>query len=166
MHALDCATPVVPIIPPERRDEEAVARLAESFNRWGELCRSEGLTFSYHNHAFEFAPVGETKMWDALIRDTDPELVHLELDLYWVRYGGVDRRRYCATSGTGSRWFTSRIWPRTSSAPTAGGRRGRCRGRTLAARPTTSGLSGMSPSRTTRGTRSRTCSAAYGTCRR
>jgi sugar phosphate isomerase/epimerase len=90
MHALDCAYAVVPIIPPERRDEEAVARLAESFNRWGELCRSEGLTFSYHNHAFEFAPVGETKMWDALIRDTDPELVHLELDLYWVRYGGVD----------------------------------------------------------------------------
>jgi sugar phosphate isomerase/epimerase len=90
MHALDCAHAVVPIIPPERRDEEAVARLAESFNRWGELCRSEGLTFSYHNHAFEFAPVGETTMWDALIRETDPELVYLELDLYWVRYGGVD----------------------------------------------------------------------------
>ena len=90
MHALDCAYAVVPIIPTERRDEEAVARLAESFNRWGELCRSEGVTFSYHNHAFEFAPLGETTMWDTLLRETDPGLVHLELDLYWVRYGGVD----------------------------------------------------------------------------
>ena len=90
MHALDCAHAVVPIIPPERRDEEAVARLAESFNRWGELCRSEGVTFSYHNHAFEFAPLGETTMWDVLIRETYPQLVHLELDLYWVRYGDVD----------------------------------------------------------------------------
>ncbi len=90
MHALDCSHAVVPIIPPTRRDEEAVSRLAESFNRWGELCRSEGVTFSYHNHAFEFAPAGETTMWDTLLRETDPGLVHLELDLYWVRYGGVD----------------------------------------------------------------------------
>ena len=90
MHALDCAHAVVPITPPERRNEESVARLAESFNRWGELCRAEGLTFSYHNHAFEFAPLGETTMWDVLIRETDPQLVHLELDLYWVRYGAVD----------------------------------------------------------------------------
>ncbi len=90
MHALDCAHAVVPIIPPERRDEESVSRLAESFSRWGELCRSEGITFSYHNHAFEFAPLGETTMWEVLLRETDPELVHLELDLYWVRYGGVD----------------------------------------------------------------------------
>jgi len=29
-------------------------------------------------------------MWDILVRETDPELVHLELDLYWVRYGGAD----------------------------------------------------------------------------
>ena len=90
MHALDSAHAIVPIIPPERRDEEAVAGLAESFNRWGELCRSEGITFSYHNHDFEFAPLGETTMWDALLRQTDPGLVHLELDLYWVRYGGAD----------------------------------------------------------------------------
>jgi len=90
MQALGCAHAVVPIIPPERRDENAVAGLAESFNRWGELCRSEGITFSYHNHAFEFAPLGETTVWDLLLRETDPGLVHLELDLYWVRYGGAD----------------------------------------------------------------------------
>ena len=29
-------------------------------------------------------------MWDVLVRETDPELVHLELDLYWIKYGGAD----------------------------------------------------------------------------
>ncbi len=29
-------------------------------------------------------------MWDVLVRETDPELVHLELDLYWIKYGGTD----------------------------------------------------------------------------
>ena len=91
IHTLDCTHAIVPITPPDhRQDEAAVARLAESFNRLGELCRNEGVTFSYHNHAFEFAPLGATTMWDVLVRETDPELVHLELDLYWVRYGGAD----------------------------------------------------------------------------
>ena len=91
MHALNCTHAIVPIAPPEYRgDEASVARLAESFNRWGELCRLAGVTFSYHNHDFEFAPVGGTTMWEVLIRETDPELVHLELDLYWVRYGGAN----------------------------------------------------------------------------
>jgi sugar phosphate isomerase/epimerase len=91
MHTLDCAHAILPIAPPEQRtDETAVARLAESLNRWGELCRQEGVTLSYHNHDFEFEPLGETTMWDVLVGETDPGLIHFELDLYWVRYGGAD----------------------------------------------------------------------------
>ena len=40
--------------------------------------------------AVEFAPLGGTTMWDVLVGETDPGLVHLELDLYWVKYGGAD----------------------------------------------------------------------------
>ncbi|HEX6709391.1 MAG TPA: sugar phosphate isomerase/epimerase [Rubrobacter sp.] len=91
MHALGSTHAIVPIAPPEhRQDEASAASLAESFNRWGELCRQAGVRFSYHNHDFEFAPLDGTTMWDVLIRETDPELVHLELDLYWVRYSGAD----------------------------------------------------------------------------
>ncbi|MBA3637569.1 MAG: sugar phosphate isomerase/epimerase [Rubrobacteraceae bacterium] len=91
MHTLDCAHAILPIAPPEYcRDEAVVAGLAESLNRWGELCRQESVTFSYHNHDFEFAPLDGTTMWDVLVRETDPGLVHFELDLYWVRYGGAD----------------------------------------------------------------------------
>ena len=91
MHAVGSAHAIVPIAPPDRRgDADSVARLAEDFNRWGELCRAEGLTFSYHNHDFEFARLGETTMWEVLVRETDSDLVHLELDLYWIKYGGSD----------------------------------------------------------------------------
>src|SRR5215210_7505797 len=29
-------------------------------------------------------------MWDVLVRETGPEIVRLELDLYWIKYGGAD----------------------------------------------------------------------------
>jgi sugar phosphate isomerase/epimerase len=91
MQALDCAHAVLPSAPPERRgDEASVARLAEDLNSWGELCRRDDVTLSYHNHDFEFAPLGTTTVWDVLVRETDPELVGLELDLYWIKYAGTD----------------------------------------------------------------------------
>jgi sugar phosphate isomerase/epimerase len=91
MHALECAHAILPMAPPEQhRDGATVVSLAGSLNRWGELCRQEGVTFSYHNHDFEFAPLGGTTMWDVLVNETDPELVYFELDLYWVRYGGAN----------------------------------------------------------------------------
>jgi len=92
MHTLECAHAILPMAPPEyRRDEAVVADLAASLDRWGELCRQADVTFSYHNHDFEFAPLGRTTMWDVLVRETDPELVSLELDLYWIKYGGADQ---------------------------------------------------------------------------
>jgi sugar phosphate isomerase/epimerase len=91
METLGCAHAVLPIVPPERRrDEASVARLAEDLNRWGEQCLEHGVTFSYHNHDFEFAPLDNTTMWDVLVSETDPGLVGLELDLYWVKYAGTD----------------------------------------------------------------------------
>jgi sugar phosphate isomerase/epimerase len=91
METLDCAHAILPSAPPERRtDEASVAGLAEDLNRWGEQCRSQGVAFSYHNHDFEFAPLGNSTMWDVLVRETDPGIVGLELDLYWVKYAGTD----------------------------------------------------------------------------
>ena len=90
MLALGCAHAVVPMaLPAQREDEASVARFAENLNRWGELCRGEDVTLSYHNHAFEFAPLGGSTMWDVLVKEMDPQLVHLELDLYWIKYGGA-----------------------------------------------------------------------------
>jgi len=72
----------------ESRDD--VLRKAERFNRIGERCRAGGATFLYHNHNWEFERFGGDRVLDLILQETDPELVKLELDTYWVRKGGED----------------------------------------------------------------------------
>jgi len=80
---------VVPWVPEaQRRTMADVQRLAEQFNQWGAQCQAHGLRFAYHNHAFEFAPLAQTTMFELLVTETDPALVNFELDVYWVQYAG------------------------------------------------------------------------------
>ena len=48
-----------------------------------------GIRLGYHNHAFEFAPLDGTTVWDVLLAELPPE-VELELDVYWAAVGGRD----------------------------------------------------------------------------
>jgi sugar phosphate isomerase/epimerase len=49
-----------------------------------------GLRLSYHNHNLEFRPVGDTTGLEILLNETDPKLVHFEMDVGWVAAGGAD----------------------------------------------------------------------------
>lgn len=69
-------------------------RTAEIFNRSGEECRKLGLKFGYHNHDYEFEKVGGQVLYDVLMDNTDPKLVHMELDLGWVVASGNDPLEY------------------------------------------------------------------------
>lgn len=68
---------------------------AETFNQAGEACRERGLRFLYHNHDWEFKPLddagdGGARGIDRLLAGTDPELVGLNIDVYWVTLGNDD----------------------------------------------------------------------------
>ncbi len=82
-------------------DTEQVKRLADLFNRMGEICRSYGVDFMYHNHYHEYQVFrGETKtVFDTLIENTDPELVKFELDTYWAARGAQDVPAFIARLG-------------------------------------------------------------------
>ncbi|MGH7567687.1 MAG: sugar phosphate isomerase/epimerase family protein [Gemmatimonadales bacterium] len=80
----------------ERRTRDAWKRLADDFNRIGERCRGAGLQFAYHNHDYEFVPLAGRLPFDLLLGGTDPTLVQLEIDLYWITKGGQDPLRYFA----------------------------------------------------------------------
>lgn len=68
--------------------KDAVLRKAEACNKLGEKCKAAGMGFLYHNHFHEFHEFdGETVM-DLLLKNTDPALVGIELDTYWVMRGG------------------------------------------------------------------------------
>ncbi len=91
MHTLGCEYTIVPFVPEElRQSRTQFEQLAATLNRLAGLAQAESLKFAYHNHAFEFAPVDGTSMWEVLIAQTDPALVNLELDLYWATIGGCD----------------------------------------------------------------------------
>lgn len=67
----------------------AYDRAAERFNHVGEKCRAAGVTFCYHNHNWEFTDVGGgEKAIHRLAAHTDPALVKLCIDVYWVHVGG------------------------------------------------------------------------------
>ena len=52
------------------------------FNKSGELCKTHGMKFGYHNHWFEFNHVlNGKKMYDIILQNTDPELVAQQLDM-------------------------------------------------------------------------------------
>jgi sugar phosphate isomerase/epimerase len=54
------------------------------FNKVGEMCQKAGLQFGYHNHDFEFVPIEGRLPMDLLLASTNPDLVKIELDLYWA----------------------------------------------------------------------------------
>ena len=71
-------------------DRDYVARRCEAFNEVGRLCRERGMRFYYHNHFQEFQRFGDDYVYDLVLAGTDPELVLLELDTYWMYRGGQD----------------------------------------------------------------------------
>jgi sugar phosphate isomerase/epimerase len=65
-------------------------RNAEACNKIAELCKKVGLTFSYHNHNVEFKKLGGAYAYDVLLRELDPTLVQMEMDIGWVVASGAD----------------------------------------------------------------------------
>lgn len=71
-----------------KKDAETCKKTAETMNKVGELCRKEGLKLAYHNHNTEFKPFGDTYGYEIFLKETDPKLVHFEMDLYWLVRAG------------------------------------------------------------------------------
>ena len=66
-------------------------RMAAMANQIGEGAKKRGLEFAYHNHNVEFRKLesGETG-YAILLKETDPDLVKLEVDAGWMAAGGAD----------------------------------------------------------------------------
>ncbi len=67
---------------------------AEKYNLIGKMCTDNGMRFGYHNHDFEFHPLQGKIPYDVLLENTDPALVMMEIDLYWITYAGKDPMKY------------------------------------------------------------------------
>jgi sugar phosphate isomerase/epimerase len=67
------------LAPDGRLDQDAVRRKVESITRLARQCQGAGLRLAYHNHRQEFAADGAEI--EALLQQSDPELVYLLLDI-------------------------------------------------------------------------------------
>ena len=82
---------VVPWLPETaRRTAADWRRVAGLFNRAGERARATGVRFAYHNQAYDWNSVEDITPFDVVATETQPDLVDLELDVYWALKGGRD----------------------------------------------------------------------------
>jgi sugar phosphate isomerase/epimerase len=90
LQSLGCDRAIVPGLPEEeRRTPDDVRRLAAELGGLAGELASGGVRLGYHNHAFEFAQLAGTTVWDVLLAELPPT-VELELDVFWVSVGGRD----------------------------------------------------------------------------
>jgi sugar phosphate isomerase/epimerase len=71
-----------------------VEKLADTFNRIGELAKQTGLTFGYHNHRSEFRAISNEIPYQRYIELTDPTLVAFQMDIGHVANEMADYRAY------------------------------------------------------------------------
>lgn len=71
-------------------------RICERCNRAAESAETAGITLAYHNHAFEFEPMGDaegdtgsTRGYDIMVDQFDAAM-KFEVDVFWVQVAGVD----------------------------------------------------------------------------
>jgi sugar phosphate isomerase/epimerase len=81
----------IPYISPDlRQNANDIKSLTNWVNVAAKRVQNAGLKLGYHNHNFEFEPVEGSMLMDVLLKNTDPDLVDFEMDLYWVVRAGQD----------------------------------------------------------------------------
>ena len=85
-HALGQKYITWPWLDPAFRTLENFKLLAGKLNAIGERINKAGLGFAYHNHDFEFVDYNGENGYNIIMRETDPALVKLQMDLYWIMH--------------------------------------------------------------------------------
>ena len=65
-------------------------KAVEDFNRAGKILKENGLTFCYHAHGYEFQPYEGGTLLDYMFKNTNPEYVSFQMDIFWIQFGGGD----------------------------------------------------------------------------
>ncbi len=85
----------------EFNTREKWIKFSEDLNRIGKILKAHGVQLAYHNHDFEFKPLKDGSVpYDVLLEHTDPGIVAMQLDLFWIVQAGKDPIAYIeANSG-------------------------------------------------------------------
>ena len=93
-----CPTVGLGMMPRNFIESNSVYEFVESLKEPIKKIKAAGLSFAYHNHAFEFEKVDGKLIYDIMI-DELPELDFI-IDTYWVKYAGYDYLEYIKRLGS------------------------------------------------------------------
>jgi sugar phosphate isomerase/epimerase len=86
---------IVPSLPAETNTSlDAWKRWADRFNNAGQLTNKAGMWLAFHNEPEHSKPIGGQVPLDLFIRNTDPSVVRLQLDVGNMVMGGGDPMAY------------------------------------------------------------------------
>ena len=85
---------ICPNIIDEKAGLDGYREAADVLNHAGEIAKQSGIRIGYHNHETELAPISGVRPYDVLLDRTDPALVAMEMDIYWLVKGGGDPLAY------------------------------------------------------------------------
>ena len=69
-------------------------KAADSMIQLGEICKSKGLTYGYHNHHYSFVKIDGEYPQDVMMKATAGAPVVYEMDMYWVAAAGEDPKAW------------------------------------------------------------------------
>lgn len=79
---------------PEDNYPQTAKVLAEYLNTIGAMAREAGIQFGYHNHDTEFEKIQGVRFYDYINKNTDPENLFMEMDVYWITHANASPIRY------------------------------------------------------------------------
>lgn len=69
-------------------------RQADQFNEIGASAKKHGLRFAYHNHGNGLKEMEGKIPMELILEQTDPDLVFMQMDIYWTTAAGIDPVTY------------------------------------------------------------------------
>jgi sugar phosphate isomerase/epimerase len=76
-------------------DPASVKAMVSDLENAARIFAQRGLSLGYHNHGVEFVRLGNETVLEYILRSTEGSPLKMELDTYWVQYGGGDPVDWC-----------------------------------------------------------------------
>lgn len=93
-HELGHQFVICPNIIDEKAGLDGFRQAAELLNHAGAIANKSGIRIGYHNHGSELKPINGVRPYDVILERTDPALVAMEMDIFWLVQGGGDPLAY------------------------------------------------------------------------
>ena len=97
-------------------DEQTCRQAIAVFNHAGEVLARHHLTFFYHVHGYEFQPYQDGTLFDLMMKETNPQYMHFQMDVFWIVHPGQDPVKLLKKYG--KRWQLMHMKGMRDSTPT------------------------------------------------